>query len=90
MLGVERQNTEQIDETEESGKETRVPVGHEGDAGDQKECADEVSADSAAASPGRNGRESTGVRAVNKILDAEDGERNGKEIAAELREAVHG
>ena len=87
MLGVEQQNTEQI---EESGKETRVPVGHEGDSGDQEECADEVSADSAAASPGRKGRESTGVRAVNKIMDAEDGERNGKEIAAELREAVHG
>jgi len=86
---VKQQNAEQVDETEENGKETRVPVGQNRDGGDDEECADEISTDGAAGSPGRDGRESAGVMAVKKVLDTENAERNGEEVATELREAFH-
>jgi len=89
MLGVEDENEKEEEKRDEGGADSRFPVRRDARASDDENCADEIGADPATRRPGRNGRESSLIGAVDKILATESDERQRKEKAPKFEELVH-
>lgn len=66
-----------------------MPFGSDGTTGGEEHQAGEKGEDRNAGSPRRNRREASYKAAVEKVLNAEDGEGNGEEYASEFGKRIH-
>jgi len=88
-LQVEKDHAEQEERAEERGEKSCVPLGGDGDSGDNQKNANEVGTDGPARCPRRNGWKATEVVSVEEVLRAEGGDADCEEQAAEVAEEEH-
>jgi hypothetical protein len=89
MFEVKKDDAEQEECAEESGEEAGVPLGGDRERRDNQKNTNDIGTDGPARGPGRNGWEATEVVSVEEVLDAEGGDADCEQGAAEVAKEEH-